>query len=111
LIKKVEVILSSLDTHNRNIQELLSLHKELDSMNVTRKYTPFADIFAGIKRHALNHHTALKVAWNCDCKIPHITALRLEKRFEGGWSSNFNVAFDIPESTAHPGVSREVKIV
>jgi hypothetical protein len=110
LSKKGEAILSSLDTHNRNIQELLNLDKELDSMNVTGKYTPFADIFAGIKRQALNLHTALKAAWNCDCKTPHITALRLEKRLKGGWSSNFNVAFDIPESTAHPGVSREVKI-
>jgi hypothetical protein len=66
------------------------------------KYTPFADIFEGIRRHARSIHTALKRGWNCDCNTPHTAALRLEKRSKCGWGSNFNVAFDIPRSKTLP---------
>jgi hypothetical protein len=79
-------------------------------MKDTRKYTPFADIFEGIRRHARSIHTALKKGWNCDCETPHIAALRLEKRSKGGWASNFNVAFDISGSKTLPKVRQEVKI-
>jgi hypothetical protein len=74
------------------------------------KYTPFADIFEGIRRHARSIHTALKRGWNCDCNTPHTAALRLEKRSKCGWGSNFNVAFDIPRSKTLPRGRQEVRI-
>jgi hypothetical protein len=106
---KGEKIIASLEAHNRSLRELLDSDEKLDNMRDPRKDTTWANVFDCIRRHARSLHAALKGGWNCDCETPHTAALRLQQRSMGGWSSKFNVAFDIPKDPKDPKSSTNVR--
>ncbi|CZR68674.1 uncharacterized protein PAC_18573 [Phialocephala subalpina] len=91
--------LAALETQNRKLRELLESNEKLESMKATRKDTTWGNIFECIRRHANSLHSALKRNWCCDCTTPHGTNLQLQRRSTGGWTSNFNVAFEMQLDT------------
>ncbi|ESZ95287.1 hypothetical protein SBOR_4314 [Sclerotinia borealis F-4128] len=95
--KKGTKAVEALEKHNRKLRELLDSNDKLDSMKSVRKDTAWANIFDCIRRHAKGLHTAIKDGWKCDCREPHIVALRLQQRTTGDWSS-FNVSFEYPKN-------------
>ncbi|RFU31084.1 hypothetical protein B7463_g5232, partial [Scytalidium lignicola] len=109
--KKGNVIIEELERHNKTLAALLDSKDKLDSLKATRKDTTWANIFSGIRSHANSLYAALKKGWNCECEAGHSTALRLQPRETGGWSSDFNMYFTVPrEGPTHPKVRREVMI-
>lgn len=106
--KKGNNILSSLETHNRKLRELLDSNEKLESMKASRKDTTWANVFECIRKHASSIHIAIRTGFCCGCSI-HSAALRLEHRQTGDWSSPFNLAFSIPkDSDAGVKARREV---
>ncbi|KAE8448823.1 hypothetical protein EG329_008825 [Mollisiaceae sp. DMI_Dod_QoI] len=91
--------LTTLETRNRKLRELLESNEKLESMRATRKDTSWGSIFECIRRHANSLHSALKRSWICECTVPHDTELQLQNRSAGGWASNFNVAFETHKDT------------
>jgi hypothetical protein len=86
--------LAEFEAQNRKLGQLLESNEKLQTMKATRKDTTWGSIFECIRRHANSLHSALKQNWNCDCTTPHKTDLQLQRRSTGGWTSNFNVAFE-----------------
>lgn len=103
--------MAALETTNRKLRDLLETHEKRATARSTRKDVKWANIFECIRRHASSVHTALRKGWNCSCESSHNTALRLEQRNEGGWNSEFKVAFSISEDPIkHMAIRREVLI-
>ena len=105
--KKGNVIIEELERHNKKLAALLDSKDKLDSLKTTRKNITWVNIFAGIRSHANSLYTVLRKGWNFECNVEHSTALQLQRRETGGWSSTFNMHFIAP---AHSKVRREVVI-
>ncbi|CAG8980080.1 hypothetical protein HYALB_00013482 [Hymenoscyphus albidus] len=76
----------SLESTNRKLRELLTVKEKLQTGRGTRtrEEIKWGNIFECIRRHASSVHMALRKGWNCSCEISHNTALRLERRHDGG---------------------------
>jgi hypothetical protein len=109
--KKGNATVEELERYNKKLAALLDSKDKLDGLKATRKDTTWANMFTGIRFHANSLYAALKKGWDCECKVGHRTALRLQRRETGGWSSDFNVYITVPkEGLAHSEVRREVVI-
>lgn len=95
--KKGEKKVKTLESTNRKLRELLKTHEKRESLKSTRKDAKWGYIFECIRRHASSVHMALKKGWCCSCETSHNATLQLEQRNQGGWDSEFNVAFDMSE--------------
>lgn len=109
--KKGTVVIEELERLNKKLAVLLESKDKLDGLRATRKNTSWANIFAGIRCHANTLFEVLRNGWNCECQAEHSTALRLQKRKTGGWSSSFHVYFSVPGSTPKPQRWRKEIIV
>lgn len=96
--KKGNNILTSLESHNRKLRELLDSNEKLESMKTSQKDTTWGTVFECIRAHAKSLHTAIKAGFCCNCP-DHATSLRLEQRKTGEWTSNFNLAFSVLDSS------------
>jgi hypothetical protein len=97
--KKGTVVIEELERLNKKLAVLLESKDKLDGLRATRKNTSWANIFAGIRCHANTLFEVLRKGWNCECQAEHSTALRLQKRQTGGWSSTFHLYFSGPSPT------------
>jgi hypothetical protein len=97
--KKGTVVIEELERLNKKLAVLLESKDKLDGLRATRKNTSWANIFAGIRCHANTLFEVLRKGWNCECQAEHSTALRLQKRQTGGWSSTFHLYFSVPSPT------------
>jgi hypothetical protein len=97
--KKGAVVIEELERLNKKLAVLLESKDKLDGLRATRKNTSWANIFAGIRCHANTLFEVLRKGWNCECQAEHSTALRLQKRQTGGWSSTFHLSFSVPSPT------------
>lgn len=96
--KKGNNILTSLETHNRKLRELLDSNEKLESIKINQKDTKWGNIFDCIRTHANSIHRAIRMGFCCNCP-DHATSLRLEQRKTGEWTSNFNLAFSVLDSS------------
>jgi hypothetical protein len=90
---------------------LLESKDKLDGLRATGKNTSWANIFAGIRCHANTLFEVLRKGWDCDCQAEHSTALRLQKRKTGGWSSSFHLYFSVPSPIPIPPKMRKQVII
>jgi hypothetical protein len=104
--KKGTVVIEELERLNKKLAVLLESKDKLDGLRATRKNTSWANIFAGIRCHANTLFEVLRKGWNCECQAEHSTALRLQKRQTGGWSSTFHLYFSVPSPTP---ISRKMR--
>ena len=108
--KKGNNILTSLETHNRKLRELLDSNEKLESVKASQKDTTWANIFDCIRKHANSIHAAIRTGFCCTC-TNHAASLRLEQRKTGEWTSNFNLAFSVLDSSkADAKFRREVTL-
>ncbi|KAG9231768.1 hypothetical protein BJ875DRAFT_468556 [Amylocarpus encephaloides] len=98
--KKGTVTVASLGDKNRKLRDLLdaldlgaSPRHYNERTTTTSKDTTWARIFDCIRCQAGSLHLALKNGWKCGCEMPHLTALQLQTRASGGWTSQFIMAF------------------
>ncbi|CAG8956661.1 hypothetical protein HYFRA_00012205 [Hymenoscyphus fraxineus] len=102
-----------LESTNEKLRRLFTSHERLQTSRSmsSRKVMKWGHIFECIRCHASSVHMALRKGWNCSCEKSHSTALRLERRHDGGWSSEFYMAFDIQTDHVKPlDIRREVLI-